>query len=267
VWIRGTRACPDRYRLVTAGDIQTNPLQFERIIEDLHAQRDAAAAANEPLLGFFILGDLSESTEIEEFSRIREMLESSPIPVSVVPGNHDVFGDEASLYNRWFGPGNYADTVCRTRLVHLDNASGDLAHSVEGRLPELLERSGFDHLIPAMHIPPYEDGTSQGMRDQQQAAYMLSEFARNGVDRIMTGHVHYWRENTEVLVGDEVLHQIITGTAGGNQGSGHLRFGVTRLTFGGPGDVESCFHEVVPPGTVDVDHSDVSNPIDFCEGS
>ena len=104
------------------------------------------------------------------------------------------------------------------------------------------------------------------MRDQAQGAYMLSEFARNDFDRVMTGHVHYWRENTDVRVGDRSLHQIITGTAGGNQGSGHLRFGVTRLTFGGPGDVESCFHEVPVPGTVDVDHDDVSNPIDFCSG-
>jgi len=266
VWIRGTRDCPDRYRLVTAGDIQTNPLQFERIVEDLHAQAAAGEVAGEPLLGFFILGDLSESTEIEEFQRIRQMLESSPLPVSVVPGNHDIFGDEAAIYSRWFGPGNYTDTVCRTKLVHLDNASGHIAESVEGRLPQMLDPTGIDHLIPAMHIPPHEDGTSQGMRDQGQATYMLAEFARNGVDRIMTGHVHYWRENADVRVGDVSLHQIITGTAGGNQGSGHLRFGVTRLVFGGPDEVESCFHEVPVPGTTDVDHGDVGNPIDFCDG-
>ena len=266
VWIRGSRACPERYRLVTTGDIQTNPLQFERIVEDLHAQQAAALAAGEPLLGFFILGDLTESTEIGEFQRIREMLESSPIPVSVVPGNHDIFGDEASIYNRWFGPGNYADTVCRTRLLHLDNAAGNIAHSVEGRLPEMLDPTGVDHIIPAMHIPPYEDGTSQGMRDQQQAAYMLSEFARVGVDRIMAGHVHYWRENDDVKVGDVSLHQVISGTGGATQGSGHLRFGVTRLSFGGPGDVESCFHEVPVPGTADVAQDEVANPIAFCTG-
>ncbi len=266
VWIRGTRPCPDRYRLVTAGDIQTNPLQFERIVEDLHDQVAAAEAAGAPLLGFFILGDLTESTEIQEFERIRQMLESSPIPVSVLPGNHDIFGDEAAIFSRWFGPGNYTDTVCRTKLIHLDNASGHIAESVEARLPQMLDPTGVDHLIPAMHIPPHEDGTSQGMRDQEQASYMLAEFARNGVDRIMAGHVHYWRENVDVRVGDRSLHQIISGTAGGNQGSGHLRFGVTRLSFGGPDDVESCFHEVPVPGTTDVDHEDVANPIDFCDG-
>ena len=264
VWVRGTRACPDRYRLVTAGDIQTNPLQFERIVEDLHAQLATAEAAGEPLLGFFVLGDVTESTAVEEFERIRQMLQSSPVPVSVVPGNHDIFGDHASIYNRWFGPGNYVDRVCRTKLIHLDNASGHLADSIEARLPSMLDPEGVDHLVPAMHIPPHEDGTSQGMRDQQQAAYMLSEFARNGIDRIMAGHVHYWRENRDVQVGDQSLHQIISGTAGGEQGSGHLRFGVTRLSFGGPDEVASCFHEVPVPGTTDVDESNVSNPIDFC---
>jgi hypothetical protein len=102
------------------------------------------------------------------------------------------------------------------------------------------------------------------MADQEQAAYLLAETARAGFDRLMAGHVHYWFENAAVQVGDVELHQIVSGTAGGNQGAGHLRFGVTRLTFGGPGDVDSCFHEVPPPGTTSTNRDEVGNPIDFC---
>jgi hypothetical protein len=31
LWIRGRRDCPDRYRILAAGDVQTNPIQFERM--------------------------------------------------------------------------------------------------------------------------------------------------------------------------------------------------------------------------------------------
>lgn len=260
-WIRGRRPCPEAYRLVAAGDVQTNPSQFERVIEDLHRQVDEAEAAGEPLLGFLLLGDLAQDPEDDEFERIEEILVRSPVPVSVVPGNHDVYGDSHGLYNRWFGPGNYAFDVCRTRVVMLDSGGGDLAPSVEARLPELLDKGDRDFLVAGLHYPPYADRTGAGFRDSMQAAYLLSEAARNGIDRLVTGHVHYWTEYPAVSTGHGDVYEIISGTAGANQGAGPPHYGVTRLSFAE--SVGSCFEEVGTPGRGEI-ATGASLPIDHC---
>lgn len=262
-WIRGARPCPSTYRIAVAADVQTNPLQFERIVQDLHQQVEDGAAAGEPLMGLLLLGDLTEEAHDDEFNRIHEILVSSPVPVSVTPGNHDKAGDEFARYNRWFGPGTYAFDVCDTRVVLMDTGDGAIAHSVEARIPELLDKGDAQSMIFGTHYVVYPDRTGQGLRDEDQAWYLLGELVRNGADRVLTGHAHYWKEYREVSVGDGTLHEIITGTGGAHQGEGHPRFGVTRLTFDGP-DVASCFHEVPAPGTEAAGEGSVVDSIDFC---
>lgn len=261
VWIRGRRPCPNRYRLVAAGDIQKNPLQFERIVQDLHRLQGDADAAGEPLLGFLLLGDLTERATDDEFRRIEEILVSSPVPVAVVPGNHDVFEDAYARYNLWFGPGNYAFSVCNTRVTMLDSGGGDLAPSIEARLPELLDASGHEFLVAGTHYPAYADRTGAGFRDTMQGAYLLSEAARNGIDRLMTGHVHYWAQYPAVSTGYGDVYEVISGTLGANQGAGRNHFGVTRMTFAD--EVTTCFDELLPPGAATLDSGGAS-PIAFC---
>ena len=261
VWIRGHRECPEAYRIAAAGDVQTNPSQFERVIEDLHRQADEAESAGQPLLGFLLLGDLTQDPKDDEFARIEEILVRSPVPVSVVPGNHDVYGDSHALYNRWFGPGNYSQDVCRTRVVMLDSGGGDLAPSVEARLPEILDKGDMDFLIGGLHYPPYADRTGAGFRDSMQAAYLLSEAARNGMDRLVTGHVHYWTEFPAISTGQGPLYEVISGTAGANQGAGPPHYGVTRLSF--TDTVDSCFVEVGTPGRGE-NATSTGLPIDHC---
>ena len=263
VWLRGSRPCPPAYRIAVAADVQTNPLQFERILQDLHEQMDDAESAGEPLLGLLLLGDLTEDAVDDEFIRMNEVLVSSPVPVAVTPGNHDKAGDEFARFNRYFGPGNYAFDVCETRVVLLDTGDGAIAPSIEGRLPELLDRGDSEHLIFGTHYAIFPDRTGQGLRDEDQSWYILGELVRNGVDRLMAGHVHYWKEYRDVSIGDGSLHEIITGTGGASQGSGHPRYGITRLTFNDSG-VGSCFHEVPPPGTETPGEGSVTDFIDFC---
>ena len=250
VWVRGARPCPDTFRLAISADVQTNPLQFERVVEALHTEAAAAAAAGEPLLGFALLGDLAEEPVEEELAHVGEVLDRSPVPVSVVPGNHDVHGNELALYNRLFGAGNYAQAVCTARLSLLDTGGGDLAPSIQARLPELLDRTSFDFLVAGAHYPAWPGRTGNGMGDEDAANYLLSELARNESDLYISGHFHGWEEMPAIPVGDGEVHQIISGTAGASQGAGVPRYGFTRLTFSGAG-LETCFVEVLPPGRLD----------------
>ena len=249
VWVRGSRACAPEFRIAVAADVQTNPVQFERVLEALHDEVAAADSAGAPLMGFALLGDLAESPVEDELRHIEALLLKSPVPVSVVPGNHDVHGDEFALYNRVFGAGTYAQDVCAARLVLFDTGAGGLAGSIQARLPELLDRAGKDFLVAGGHYPAWPGRTGNGWGDEDAAWYLLSELARNDADLYVAGHYHSWEEMPEVPVGDGSVHQIITGTAGASQGGGVPHFGFTRLTFSGAG-IDSCFVEVLPPGRV-----------------
>lgn len=247
VWLRGERACPERYRLAMAGDVQTNPLQFERILTALHEELADAEAAGEPLLGFVFLGDLAEVPTEDELAHVVELLARSPVPVSTIPGNHDVNGDELALYNRLLGPGTYGQAVCSTWLPLLDTGTGDLAPSVQASLPELLDRGDLPHLIVGGHYPAWAGRTGNGWGDEDSAWYLLSELSRNEADLYVAGHYHAWEEMPSIAVGDGEVHQVISGTAGADQGSGVPRYGFTRVTVS-PEGVDSCFREVLPPG-------------------
>jgi hypothetical protein len=246
-WVRGVLPCEQRHRVAVLGDVQTNPVQFERIVEALHAEASAAAQASEPLLGLLLAGDLSESTHEDELRAVDGILRRSPVPVSVTTGNHDVSGSEMALFNRMFGPGNYAFSVCGTRVVVLDTGDGRLAASVEGRLPEMLQRPSGEALLAVTHYPPHPGGTGGGWGDDLQAAHVMAELVAARVDLVLAGHVHAWHEHLDLPVADGRYSQVISGTGGATQGLGLPRYGFTRVVVG-PGGVEHCFREIPAPG-------------------
>jgi hypothetical protein len=246
LWVRGRVDCSPRYRIAVTSDIQTNPGQFERIIDRLQEEAAAARVAGEPLMGLILNGDLSEVSRRDEFETVRDLLQRLPVPTAVTPGNHDVFRPLHPIYNRMFGPGNHAFSVCRTRVAMLDTGSGTIARSIEGRLPELLDRRDADFLIAGMHHPPYAALTSAGWSSEEQAQHLLMELAIADADLILAGHYHALRHFDEIHVGGRALRQIIAGTAGARQTTGVPRYGYLRLTFGE--SLSVCFVEVPPVG-------------------
>lgn len=262
LWIRGRVDCPSRYRIAVTADIQTNPRQFERIIERLQEEARDSRVAGEPLMGLIINGDISDTSRDDEFEIVRDLLVRLPIPTAVTAGNHDVYRRLRPLYNRMFGPGNHAFSVCTARVVMLDTGSGTIARSIEGRLPELLDRRGADFLIAGMHHPPHAGLTASGWSSEQQAQHLLTELAIADADLIVAGHNHALRQFDDVRVGGRSLRQIIVGTAGAHQTVGVPRYGYLRLTLGE--SLEACFVEVPPVGY----DEPVNGPVDglrYCD--
>lgn len=263
-WLRGERPCPSDYTILAAGDVQTGQLQFERIVRALHQEVAAGAASARPVLGLLLLGDLAEHPVEAELRQVEDILRSSPVPVAVVPGNHDVHGDELAVYNRVFGPGNYAFSACRTRVAMLDTGSGDVAASVQARLPALLDRSGHDFLIAGTHYPAYPGRTGNGMADADSAWLLLSELQRQEADVLVAGHYHTWMDFPAVPVAGGTVHQLLSGTLGANQGVGLAHFGVTRLQFTAD-ELTTCFSEIPAPG-VPEDSIGTGDPtVRFCD--
>lgn len=263
VWIRGTRPCPERFRLAVTADIQTNPYQFERIVDRLIEESKAAAAVGEPLVGLVIAGDLSESSRDDEFETLAPIFGRVPFPVAVTAGNHDIYRPLHPQYNRNFGPGNYTFAVCDVHVAMLDSGSGTIARSVQARLPELLDRGDNTHLLAVMHHPPYPGITGSGWSREDVAAQALVEFAAAGVDLVLAGHNHSLRDFSGISIGDESLREIIVGTGGAYQGLGVPRYGYLRLEFDGDA-MTPCFVEVQPSG-LDEPTSDPLANVPYCD--
>lgn len=263
VWIRGgPPPCPERFRLAVTADIQTNPWQFERIVDRLVAEAKTASARGEPLVGLVIAGDLSESSRDDEFETLAPILGRVPFPVAVTAGNHDIYRPLHPMFNRNFGPGNYTFTVCDVHVAMLDSGSGAIARSVQARLPELLDRGDATHLLAVMHHPPYPGITGSGWSREDVAAQAMVEFAAAGVDLVLAGHNHALRDFDGIAIGDSSLREIVVGTGGAYQGVGVPRYGYLRLEFDGD-EMTPCFVEVQPPG-LDEPASDPLPGLPYC---
>jgi hypothetical protein len=186
------------------------------------------------------------------------------VPVALTPGNHDIHRPFRAHYNEYLGPGNHAFTICTTRVVLLDSGSGAIARSVEGRLPELLDRRGAQHLLLGMHHPPYAGLTAAGWSSERASERLLVEAAIARVDLIVAGHAHSLHHFAQIPVGNRELHEIITGTGGAYQGLGIPRYGYVRLTIDSDG-IEPCFVEVPPPGVLAPQNDELSARLPYCD--
>ncbi len=247
VWLRGELACPERYRVAILADIQTNPFQFERVVERLQEEAATSAELGAPLMALVVLGDLTELSSDEEFHAVEKLFERVPVPVAVTPGNHDVFSGSRAIFNRTFGPGNHTFRICNSKFVLLDTGNGALAPSVEGRLHELLQSTATEHLFVGTHYPAYPGLTGNGWSREDQAQHLLLEAASEQADLLLAGHVHALLDFPKIDVAGETLREIIVGTAGAHQGASLARYGYLRLTI--DDGVTPCFVEVPAPGT------------------
>ncbi|HET6582900.1 MAG TPA: metallophosphoesterase, partial [Nannocystaceae bacterium] len=262
VWVRGRRACPDRFRIAVTADIQTNPNQFAKIVERLGQEAIDAEAAGEPLVALVIAGDLAESSRQDEYDALHSILARSPVPVAVTVGNHDIYRPLRPEFTRSFGPGNYDFRVCTAKVVMLDSGNGTIARSVEARLPEMLERDGAEFLLAVMHHPPHAEVTGSGWSREDTAAHLLVELAAVDADLVLAGHNHALHDYPDISIGDVTLREIVTGTAGAYQGLGVPRYGYTRLVFGD--ELEPCFVEVPPAGYAEPQNEGLRT-LDYCD--
>ena len=264
VWIAGAVPCGPALRLAALGDVQTNPQQFERIVDVL--QDEAARDDGPPLVALLFLGDVTELSTDVEFELMADLFRRIPVPVAAVPGNHDVFASSRAIYNRVFGPGNYTVDVCGVHVAMLDTGNGTLAASVEGRLPGLLHAAptATKANLVATHYPPHPELTGNGWADEGVAQHLLVEAALAGVDLVLAGHIHTLMDFPEVPVGDRSLRQIVTGTGGANQGKAVARYGFLDLLLADGEAPRPCFREVPPPNWDGLTNAPLSSRLPNC---
>jgi 3',5'-cyclic AMP phosphodiesterase CpdA len=151
-------------------------------------------------------GDLTQRARPEQFREARAFVDAIPVPVVVVPGNHDVpmyrfwerILDPFGAYRRWFAdelePVYRADGLL---VVGINTAYNWTIK--EGRITldrllavgELLAAApdGVFKVVVAHHhlIPPPNFGTQTVLSNAYEA---IDLFSTVGVDLILSGHLH-----------------------------------------------------------------------------
>jgi 3',5'-cyclic AMP phosphodiesterase CpdA len=132
-----------------------------------------------------VTGDLADGALEAEYERVRELLAPLPMPVHLLPGNHD---DPAAV------GGDYAVRVGALRLVVCDST---IAGRDDGELDlewlaAELAREPDTPTIVAMHHPPILTGIGGldaiGLTNREALAGLLERSPQ--VERVIAGHVH-----------------------------------------------------------------------------
>jgi Icc protein len=182
------------------------------------ASAEALAAAVDEVLGLnplpealLLTGDLANHASESEYRRVAELLEPLPMPVHVVPGNHD---DRAGLRAHLGAPGTgeeplqYAVEVGGLRVVACDTTipghdDGALGPERLGWLESELAAAPEQPTIVAMHHPPLRIGIP-----------VIDELALADADRVAIGEVLARHRQVEAVVAGHV-HRAITASSGG----------------------------------------------------
>ncbi len=162
---------------------------------------EAVVALDPPPGAVVVTGDLTENGIAAEYERVGKLLAPLPMPIHMLPGNHD---DSAVMSNHFPGgagaePWSYATRLGALRLVACDTTvPGQDAGSLDAsRLEWLADELEREHDVPtllAMHHPPILIGVHAlddiGLPVAERAALgrLLEEHPQ--VARVVTGHVH-----------------------------------------------------------------------------
>jgi 3',5'-cyclic AMP phosphodiesterase CpdA len=157
-----------------------------------HVQDIFRTVNAEPGVEFLLgAGDLTEQGSHEELQRYQHELETLRVPYYTTLGNHEL-GPSPSLYQEYFGRGNFQFDYRGVTFTLLDSASATIDPLVYDWLEGWLDRARDRVHIVAMHIPPLDPtGVRNGaFGSRAEAAKLLGRLAEGGVDLTLYGHVH-----------------------------------------------------------------------------
>lgn len=147
-------------------------------------------------------GDLVDLGRMEEYGLLREILSPLPMPVYLMPGNHDernalraAYRDHAYL-RQWEPFIQYAIEDHELRIVALDTVipgagGGELCAARLGWLDRTLAQSARPTVV-ALHHPPFATGIGHMDRISLANTEGLAQVLRRHpqVERVIAGHLH-----------------------------------------------------------------------------
>ncbi|MCX6601000.1 MAG: metallophosphoesterase [bacterium] len=157
--------------------------------------RALARTLNESSPTFAVsLGDLAREASPFAYRRLRRLLRKISAPLTVTPGNHDVFlGDtyDAAHFHRLFGADNGAFDAGPVRFVLLNNAFGFVSEAQFEWLDRVLSE-GRPFTVVFCHKPVFEQRSDvfYAMETREHAQRLHELFCARGVTAVFSGHIH-----------------------------------------------------------------------------
>ncbi|WP_198170605.1 phosphodiesterase [Deinococcus arboris] len=159
------------------------------------------ATLPQPPDAVLITGDCTDHGHPDEYDEFEAALEPLPMPVFVVPGNHD---DRAELLSRRPPPGEACESFMQyvvenfpLRLIGLDtqwpgHGGGELCAQRLAWLDEVLSQAPARPTLLFMHHPPVQTGLQVlddiGLRGHAEFCAVVAHHPQ--VVRVVAGHVH-----------------------------------------------------------------------------
>ena len=180
-------------------------LAYGRIETAPYLQRAVESALKLPQQpsAVVITGDLTDFGRAAEYEYLRELLKPLPMPIYLMPGNHDSrvqlrnsFHDHDYLGAHGFV--QFSIAVGELQLIALDTvvpneSSGSLCAERLNWLQQALEKNRHRPVVIAMHHPPFQTlighmdtiGLLQGAAELESLVVQYPK-----IERIICGHLH-----------------------------------------------------------------------------
>lgn len=170
---------------------------FERVLVD--AGRNGAMSSADLVV---VTGDIVDRGRLDEYAVAAEALTRLPVPVNLLPGNHDfdlplrvsmprpgVGMDRTQRLDSWlflYADSNHGGEVFDgpDRL----SADGALGVAEATRLGEMIEASDADHVFVWMHHPPGVPGINRSVTLDAEVGALLDSHPT--IRGIAAGHIH-----------------------------------------------------------------------------
>lgn len=201
-------------------DTSSSPYETNRVANDRARHVFNDIGAMDPLPAFVLhLGDIvhpvpSLPTFHEAVSKFKAITAQCPVPLHVLPGNHDV-GDKAvdwmpadqvcddylRIYREAFGPDFYAFDYGPVRFVAINSQLLNSGLSDEERQRAWLEEQVAEcqgrRVFVLMHYPPFihddQERSSYDNVDEPARSWLLGVLRQPQVEAVFAGHVHnFW---------------------------------------------------------------------------
>lgn len=151
-------------------------------------------------------GDMSDFGMKAEFERQRDILNGLRVPYVALLGNHDCLATGDEIFEKIFGPVDYAFTAGNVRFVCLNTNALEYEHNTYVPDFGFLERqltkfpATAEKTVAAMHAKPYTEQFDNNVAKVFQ--YAVRQFP--GLQCCINGHGHNFA--IEDIFGDGVLY-------------------------------------------------------------
>jgi 3',5'-cyclic AMP phosphodiesterase CpdA len=228
--------------------VHLSDLHFGRVDDALLAPLRALIEGVAPDV-LVVSGDLTQRAKSEEFEAARAYLDTLPGPQVIVPGNHDIsfynvfrrFAQPLERYQRYITddlePSHIDDEIAvlgMNTARSLTFKDGRVNHEQVSKVCAQFAALPKDIVRIVVTHHPFDLPPSADQGDLVDRAHMaMKEFAKCGVDLLLSGHLHMSHaDSTEARydIGEYAALVVQAGTATSTRGRGEVNsFNVLRV--------------------------------------